>query len=171
MLFKKGGYWADTDLICVKKINLSGPYVFSSEPDKNYEKSRINAGLIKLPKNSEVANEGIEIIKKCKNSIVSGQIKWSSGPETVKKLVEKYNLEKYVLNWEGISSCYWEDYESIINVKCKRNKLIINCMRDIPDTMYAIHLWNEVWRRNKLNKDGKYPDDCLYEELKKTHLN
>ena len=27
LLYKKGGYWADTDLICVKKIDIKEPYV------------------------------------------------------------------------------------------------------------------------------------------------
>jgi len=42
MLYKKGGYWADTDLVCVKKIDIDNPYVFSSEPIDNYSKNKMS---------------------------------------------------------------------------------------------------------------------------------
>jgi hypothetical protein len=35
---------------------------------------------------------------------------------------------------------------------------------------YAIHLWNEMWRRNEQDKNASYPPDCLYEQLKLKYL-
>jgi len=34
----------------------------------------------------------------------------------------------------------------------------------------AIHLWNEMWRRNGADKDADYDPDCFYEKLKKRYL-
>ena len=31
MLYEKGGYWVDMDLIAIKKLDFQEPYVFSSE--------------------------------------------------------------------------------------------------------------------------------------------
>jgi hypothetical protein len=36
--------------------------------------------------------------------------------------------------------------------------------------MYMIHLWNEHWRRNKIDKNKTYDSQCLYEVLKKKYL-
>ena len=50
----------------------------------------------------------------------------------------------------------------------KDNKEVILRLKDIPEEMYGIHLWNEVWRCNNFDKDKKY-GECLYEELKEKH--
>ena len=38
------------------------------------------------------------------------------------------------------------------------------------DESYTIHLWNEMWRRNNLDKNRKYEENCLFEKLKKKYL-
>ena len=96
MLYKKGGYWADTDIICVKKIDIDEPYVFSSEPMDNYGKTTVNAGLIKMPKKSHVVQEAIKIQIDHKIKILSGKMAWGSGPKTISEIVKKFSLEKYV---------------------------------------------------------------------------
>lgn len=35
---------------------------------------------------------------------------------------------------------------------------------------YTIHLWHERWRATGQDKDAEYPEDCLYEQLKRHHL-
>ena len=37
LLYKKGGYWIDADLLCVRPIKFTQDYVFSSEPDQEYK--------------------------------------------------------------------------------------------------------------------------------------
>jgi hypothetical protein len=40
-----------------------------------------------------------------------------------------------------------------------------------PDeATHAIHLWNEMWRRNQQDKNHQYHPDCLYEQLKRKYL-
>ena len=34
----------------------------------------------------------------------------------------------------------------------------------------AVHLWNEMWRRDGSDKDQDYPPGCLYEQLKRMYL-
>ena len=174
LLHQKGGYWADTDLICVKPPPLTlrpnDEYLFSSEPDRSYSPKRIvNAGLIKMPKNSIVALEGVELQKKQKKLILAGNVAWSSGPKTVQHLVRKYNLTEYVLPWQGICSCHWSDFRSLFDPTLKFNSKVIQQYNKIPPEMVGIHLWNEIWRRNKIDKNDIFHSDSLYEVLKKNH--
>ena len=170
MLHKKGGYWADTDLICVKPFVFEEEYVISSEPDSvNYNSNIINSGLLKIPKNSKVSAEAVEIQKEQKKLILSGKAGWGSGPRTTRHLVNKFKLHKYVLPWEGICSCAWDHSESIVNPNIKQNPRVISRMNEIPDKMVAIHLWNEMWRREGINKNKTFHPDSLYEQLKKKH--
>ena len=69
LLYKKGGYWADTDLVCIKKLDFKEPYVISCEPSGNYGSNNLTSSLIKLPKDSDVAKEGVNIQIKHKKLI------------------------------------------------------------------------------------------------------
>jgi hypothetical protein len=40
----------------------------------------------------------------------------------------------------------------------------------ITKNSYAVHLWNEIWRQNSLDKDAQYSKNCLYERLKAKYL-
>jgi hypothetical protein len=40
----------------------------------------------------------------------------------------------------------------------------------LDDRTFAIHLWNEMWRRAGQDKDGQYHPNCLYEALKRAYL-
>ena len=169
LLYKKGGYWADTDLVCVKPFKLEQPYVISSEPLPDYSDLHINAGLLKFPKGSKEAMGGVVYQRQIKDDILSGKIEWSGGPLCVKKIVEKYKLDKYVLPWRAICNSSYEDMPSIINPHFKPHPNVISKITEIPDEMICIHLWNELWRRNKLNKNGTYHADSIFEHLKKKH--
>ena len=78
LLYKKGGYWADTDLICTKPFHFKQDFVISSEPNNTYLNTTINAGLLKFKKNSKEALEGIMLQRKQKNDIINGNIRWCS---------------------------------------------------------------------------------------------
>jgi hypothetical protein len=168
LLYKKGGYWIDADLLCVRPIKLNQSYVFSSEPDEQYSNNIINAGLIKLPKGSKEASLGMEIQRKRKKDILDGKIQWGSGPETVKNIVETFDLSKYVLPWWGICNCFYEHFPTLFNPKYKVKKAI-NTVSEMPKDMICIHLWNEVLRRNNVDKNSTFHNASLIEFFKRKH--
>ena len=169
MMYKKGGYWADTDMICVKPFKFDQEIVITSEPDDSYSLNVITSSLIKLPQNSKEALEGINIQKRHKSLIISGQLNWSSGPQTVQSIVDIHKLHKYVLSYRGICSCSYKHTRSIVDPRFKPNLKIITSINNIPENMICIHLWNEVWRREGINKDSKHHPDSLYEQLKRKY--
>ena len=69
-------------------------------------------------------------------------------------------------------------FKSLINqwffsskTKTKRQmpSYIIDNTKDIPNNTVGIHLWNEMWRKSKLDKNGKFHPDSIYEQYKKKH--
>ena len=168
MLYKKGGYWADTDLLCVRPFKFEEDFVISSEPNAGYNQNIINAGLLKFKKSKE-ALEGIIIQREQKQAILEGKVTWSSGPKTVAQIVNKYNLHKYILPWRGICSCAWDHGSTIFKPNIKYHNAIIDKMSDIPEEMVCIHLWNEVLRRNKIDKNSTFDPDSIFELFKKKH--
>ena len=170
LLERKGGYWADTDLVCVRSLKDFDhmPFVIITEPDLYYKVETPTSCLIKLPKGSEVAKEGIRIQRMHKVLIQKGRLTWSSGPATVKQLVEKYNLSSGLLGWRTVCSCSWADAKSIVDPSGKYNTSVTTTLSNLPVDTYCIHLWNEVWRRKGLDKNKTYSSNSLYEELKRT---
>jgi hypothetical protein len=117
-----------------------------------------------------VTLSAINIQKAHKKLILSGEMQWGSGPQTIKAIVEKHNLQKYILPWNNVCSCAWDHAKSIVNPNKKPHPKIISRMNEIPDKMVAIHLWNEVWRRKRINKNDTFHPESLYEQLKKKYL-
>lgn len=171
LLFKKGGYWVDTDLVCLKKLPFKEEdIILVSEPFKNYKNSTPTSSLLKIPKNHIIGLQGIKILKEFKKAILDGRFGWGAGPQTVKLLVNHYKLYNNILNWTAICSCCWDDYRSIFYPNEKDfDKNIIKNLDDIPDNMYCIHLWNEMLRQGGIDKNGSFDDNSLFEKLKKKH--
>ena len=163
------------DFICVSDKKFQKPYVISTEPSLDYKHNVITSSLIKMPKNSEAAKTGIKIQRKIKADILSGRIHWGAGPRSVKLVVQMFSLEQYIVPWQTTCSCSYNDAASLVLPKNPFHKKVIKTIKNIPDTMFGIHMWNECWRtaqarfKIKMEKNGKYDSDSLYEQLKKKH--
>lgn len=156
LLYDKGGYWVDMDMICLKPFNFKDPYIFSSEYDKDTKKQITNAGVIKAPKNNLFCKYALEVCsKKDLNNLKWGEI----GPKLVRKSVEHYNLHQYIKKYQHFCPIYYTDLDNIIK-KCKTNMI----------NSYAIHLWNDCWKRNNHDKNGDFHLLSIYEKLKKKYL-
>ena len=140
LLYKKGGIWVDTDVICVKPFLFEDEIVIMSEPDKYYNENIITSCFIKLPQNSLISKTGIDIQREHKKLILSGQMQWGSGPRTIKELVEKFNLYNYVKPWYTVCTCAWNHSITLLNPNIIfPNSKIINKLDKIPDNMVCIH--------------------------------
>ena len=169
MLYKKGGYWVDTDIVCVKNFKINSEIAIASEPNDNYDKNVVSSFLIKLPEKSQIALEAINIILNDKKDVITGKIEWGCGPKTINTIVNKFNLNKYILPWNTVCSCGWADYKSVLNPDYRCNSKTIKKKEDIPNEMIIIHLWNNLFRNHKIDKNGKYNEYSLFEVFKKKH--
>lgn len=138
MLLDKGGYWVDMDMICVRPFNFVEDYVFSSEIHQG--RQTINAGVIKCPSGSDFAGYCYDVCrKKDKNKIKWGEI----GPALVRESVEKHKLKHFVKSWDVFCPVGIDSVQNFVDPY----KI------DIGKRWYGIHLWNEIWRKNGLNKE------------------
>lgn len=142
LLYDKGGFWVDMDMVCLKAFIFPEPYVFSSESTFG-RPATVNAGVIKCPPRSEFA-------KYCYNICVGknkSQLKWGEiGPKLVRDGIMKYNLRKYIKPYEHFCPIGYENLNSIITP----SKLVVG------RSWYGIHLWNEFWIKNNLDKNKLY---------------
>jgi len=154
LLLDKGGWWTDTDAVCIKPFDFPLEYVFSSEVESKAAGGavHINNGTIKAPKNSHIIRHCWE---KCLAMDIPN-IPWGdSGPALVKAAVKIFRLEKYVQSPEVFCPIPWWDVPKFIDPAANLR---------VPSGSYAVHLWNFMWSEHKMNK-GVFPPGSFYERL------
>jgi len=90
-------------------------------------------------------------------------LKWGeTGPKLFARALDVYSLGHFVQ--QPSVFCPIPFYE------CSR-ALVPEQEWQFSSETRAIHLWNEMWRRNNCDKDASYDPTCLYERLKSRYLN
>jgi hypothetical protein len=174
MLYKKGGYWTDMDMICMKHFDFKDKYVFSSERTikEGAFKMKVpyvaNIGILKAPKGSlfykELYETCISIEKKNKNK---DKLKYM---RVLRNMIAEYKYKKYIYKPHYFCHLdWWYAKDAFIPVDKYRPKyghkgLTIQSMFNKP---YTIHLWRDlITKKYKLDLNAKYNKKCLWELLK-----
>jgi len=160
LITEKGGWWVDTDIVCLKPFDLTEPFVFCSEEvlPLGQGNSHVGSCVIKGPPGNILTKSAFETcMNKKPQELVWGEI----GPGLVKEMVEKFSMQSFMKAPEWfcpIPGCLWH---AVLNPEVD--------IRFNEDTR-SIHLWNEMWRRSEADKDESYDPNCFYEKLKKRYL-
>lgn len=158
LLLEKGNYWVDTDIICLKPFSHKAEHIFASERSSK-ENTGAASCVIKAPGGSPV----IEYCY-CESANKNNELlQWGqTGPRLVTEALTKFDMWHYLADPEEFCPIdYWE-WRKFLNEPADENALAGS---------QAVHLWNEMWRINKVDKSGDFTENCLYEQLKATYLN
>lgn len=154
-LHEIGGWWADTDVIALKTFSFSSDIVFASERNKEGGFAPATC-VIKLPKGHPISND-------CYKSAFNkdrAKLRWGEiGPNLLKEMICKHQLDEFVLSPDIFCPIDWFDFSHLLNESM-----------EWPIESYSIHLWHEMWRRSGQNKDGNFVNGCIYEKLKNKFL-
>ncbi|MEP6819844.1 MAG: glycosyltransferase [bacterium] len=156
LILERGGWWADTDLICLRPFDFPEEYVFSSEMDRGLEV--ITSGIIKAPQGSEVMAYAWDV---CQSKNPTELVWGETGPKLMGEAVRKFSLEQYRKPHNVFCPLGYHEWQRLLEpgpATCQ------------DKDVYAIHLWNEKWRAAGQDKNAQYPEDCLYEKLKRRYL-
>jgi mannosyltransferase OCH1-like enzyme len=155
LLLERGGWFVDADTVCIRPFDFSGEYVFSSEGING--RQLVNLGAVKTPPGSPVMQYAWEA---CERMDVS-ELKWSQcGPTLVRQAIEACSLDRYVQPPAAFCPVHFSVWESMLDPAASWV---------FDEATYAVHLWNEMWRREGRDKDSEYPPGCLYEHLKQRY--
>jgi mannosyltransferase OCH1-like enzyme len=156
LLLEKGGWWVDTDTICLKPFSFDEAYVFATEWHNH--KATITNAIIKAPAASEVMAYAWHV-GRTKNP---AQLVWGeTGPQLLDEAVKKFSLAPYVKYYTVFCPLSYSNWLQVIEP---------HIVWQFDATTHAIHLWNEMWRRNQCDKNQRYHPECLYEQLKRRYL-
>jgi mannosyltransferase OCH1-like enzyme len=157
LLLERGGWWVDTDTICLKPFDFTGDYVFSSQLNERGTEA-VNSGIIKAPRGSEAMAHAWKV---CQSKNPARLVWGETGPRLMAKVVRKFSLKRYRQAHHVFCPVDYQEWRDVLKPGVGRL---------LDDRTYAIHLWNEMWRAAGQDKSAEYHPSCLYETLKRAYL-
>ena len=153
LLFERGGWWVDSDMVCLRPFDFAEEYVVNTE--LNGGQQITSCQVIKAPARSDAIAHACQVCE----AKDPKKIKWGEiGPALMAEVVEKYHLGKYQKPYYTFCSIpEWQ-------------KFLKPYIAAIHPDAYGVHLWNEGWRMASQDKDLSYHPECLYEQLKRMYL-
>ena len=184
LLFQKGNFWVDMDVVCLRPFLFDEDFVFGYQ-----NKSLINIGVLKFPAEHKVSRY---MADKCENphklshlirrsGILKGTVKkafrmlmkkkrsninWgeAGGPTGFTDVVKQFDMS----NLAKPSNCFYPVYpENFMSIFDDTSS---GYLEILLKNSYAIHLWNEQLRQRGYDKNANFSKHSLLEKLKKIHL-
>lgn len=156
LLLERGGWWADTDVVCLRPFDFADEHVFSTELCRGEEV--VTSGIIKAPAGSPVMAYAWEVCQKKDPA----QLVWGeTGPRLMAESVGRSSLGRYEKPFRVFCPLSYSEWHKVLEPDFDGS---------FGEETYAVHLWNEMWRAGRQDKNAHYHPDSLYEGLKRKYL-
>jgi hypothetical protein len=156
LLLRKGGWWADTDVVCLKPFAFDASYVFATERTPGGAVAA--SAVIKAPAGSEIMAFNWHVCLSCADPAraVWGQF----GPKLMARAISKFGLDAHLQATEVFCPVAYDQWEALLSP----------AGLGLSEQTHAVHLWNEMWRRSGRDKSAAHDPGCFYEGLKRDYL-
>jgi hypothetical protein len=156
LLLEKGGWWVDTDVVCLRPFDFHWPALFSSEATHTGVKTA--SCVVKLPPGHAVAKMCYDVARRVNRA----KLKWGEiGPDLVGRAVAKFDLHDLVKKPAVFCPVPWWEWRAVLAEDPQPALSALN-----EDT-YAIHLWHEMWRRHLAQSPEILPTSMFAQLLKR----
>lgn len=162
LLYERGGIWCDTDIVCLKALDFAAnaDYFFASEFTFNPQNEKNTAIATTC---AMLTPPGSPLMKDCLDAALAVDLRsaeWgASGVALLRNKLPHYQLTRALLQ---------------PNVFCPVTSwgftALLSGLHTLPFESYAIHFYNEMWRRNFFDKNASYEPYSVYERLKAHYL-
>jgi hypothetical protein len=155
LINKYGGWWVDTDTVCLRPFDFPSEYVFVGGLGAPGSDDCVSSGMFKAPKGSPITEWAWE---QCQRMDPETMPWGEAGPPLITKAVHRFNLTNHIISGNLFFPVFYtEAPRAFIDTYVPR----------IAKDCYSVHLFNEMWRLAKADKNAKYPETSLYEQLKR----
>ena len=149
LLFDRGGWWVDTDVVCVRPLP-DRPAVVAAEryPDRTVIAASC---AMRFPPGSEVMKYCLDVARAADKAM----LKYSEiGPKLVNRAVHELGYRRVMAHPDEFCPIDWFTVERLVQPGVT-----------IPRRAYAVHLWNEMWRRAGMDKNAPPPEGSVVHRL------
>ena len=149
LLHERGGWWADTDMICLRPLDFDGEHVFASERGRDGGATVTNC-ILRAPAGSDVCADCYgRALRHEQRATVWG----STGPALLREVVERQAATRCVQPPAVFCPVDWWQAAALLEPG------------ELPAGSHTVHLWHEFWRWNGWAKEPCYPPATLYQRL------
>jgi hypothetical protein len=180
LLRRKGGWWVDTDVVCLRPFAFAADTVIASSQEGKWG-DPANGCVMKLPADGAAAR----FLSDAARGMDRDNLKYAAmGPHLVQRMVRELDLGRFVvppwvfcpITWRALDAMVYSPKKFSVRDALrglKRRARWLLRPRSAPGRIkrdsYAVHLWNEVWRQNNVDKNQTFSPRCLYEKLKRRY--
>ena len=179
LIARTGHFWVDTDVVCLAPFEFEERTIFGLQ-----EPGVVNSAVLRFPPGDPIVrtmerlcdkpntllrtDDLRRMLRKLKRRFLRGNqrsnIEWGEyGPKGLTSVLNHRGLIAQAKPAHYFYPVYHGDWRSLFEDPSPRSL-------DALKGSYAIHLWNEMLRRDGVDKDAAFPTDSLIEQLKRTYL-
>jgi len=176
LLFDRGGWWVDMDVICLKPFAFGRESIVATswEPSLDNPVSLINNCVLRAAPGDALMSYCLAAFEK----MDATKVKFGeTGPELVKRGVKELDALDRLVPWQTFCPIGYRDARHLVTPLFTRllHGRVKAALRGrpqvrLPGDSVAVHMWNEMWRQNGLDKRAVYPAGSIYERLKARYL-
>jgi len=149
LLYEYGGWWVDMDVICLKPFDFDEDFVFRKHHD-----FPMVGNMMKCKKNSDLMRICYE---KASAAMDEHNRDWNLPIKILNDAVEDLQMKQYIREISNPDS--WLYVRKLLLKKCV-----------VPGQWYALHLINEEWNRNKIDRMAMLKNSVLGDLLQQYSL-
>ncbi len=154
LLLERGGWWMDTDTVCLKPFDFPGPVVIASE--HSWWGSKVSSGILRLPPEHDIARQCYEFASRADRAALN----WGDiGPKLLQRVVEATGQSHLVEEPRVFCPIPWRRWRLSLRDDPRA------CSRYLSDDTHAVHLWHEMGRRAGMERLATFPDGSLVSRL------
>jgi hypothetical protein len=157
LLLERGGWWVDTDAVCLRPFDFPEPYVIATEPIRGGGEVPTSS-FLKAPAGSRAFAHAWE---SCRSRDPGALVWGETGPRLLGEVVERFGLNGYLQPHATFCPVGYLDWGRLTEADA-------SLQFDGPTR--AVHLWHEQWRRHARDKDRAYPHESPFEAWKRRYL-
>jgi hypothetical protein len=153
LLLERGGWWVDTDTVCLKPFRFKGDFIAARE-----DKEKIAAGIMKAKANHPLIRLLYDKAREYERDAPWG----TTGPNLLTKVLKQNKFRFWynsnILAPKHFYPIHWDQWHKLLEDT------------PIPKESSAVHFWFEMWRRARIDPD-QIPPKSLYQKLAQRYLN
>jgi hypothetical protein len=153
LLRARGGWWIDTDVLCLKSEIPETPYVFAREAEHGY-----NGAVLKAPRDSVFLSRALARTAEAGSGKASSaihqalEVDLGVGPQLVTELVRELGLESEAWAREDLYAVSWDEALTFLD-PAKADSIEARLASST-----FVHFWNTMLRLANVHKDVRPPE-------------
>jgi hypothetical protein len=148
LLHDRGGWWVDTDVVCVRPFDLDADYVFATEVSDQTVATAASC-VVKSPAGAEYLRYCLDVCE----GLDRDRLEWGQiGPRLMEDALWRFKLDEYRVPAHFFNPVNYFDFSDLNAPAFDFTRLIGS---------YGVHLWHQMWVSHNIDSSDGLPPDSL----------